>query len=238
MNYIDNIHFVVSVPYIHDLRRKTTGFPSHCPSNCICDVYDCNSNKFQEICGFSPGFCNMMTNKTDIPTYKINWVRVYQNPNDLKQKVGCSTPERPTRTYIEAHEHLYKTADDVHPLKPIANGGGRCTVDNTASDFSPCGGVKRGVCTENRVCVCRPGWTGPTCLASDGFDPIDYERRDGFADMEFTGPYFRISGIWTSLLLICIGMTLAPTFRRRMDGWRPIPEADTIGPSVVRALDE
>ena len=47
------------------------------------------------------------------PQYKINWVRVYQDPNQEKQKVGCSTPERPTRRFIEAHEKLYKTVDDV-----------------------------------------------------------------------------------------------------------------------------
>ena len=34
--------------------------------------------------------------------YKVNWVRVYQDKNDPKQKVGCSTPERPTRKYMQA----------------------------------------------------------------------------------------------------------------------------------------
>ena len=47
------------------------------------------------------------------PEYKINWVRVYQDETDERQKVGCSTPERPTRRFIEAHEKQYKTADDV-----------------------------------------------------------------------------------------------------------------------------
>jgi hypothetical protein len=47
------------------------------------------------------------------PKYKINHVRVYQNPDMDEQKVGCSTPERPTRQYIEAHEKLYKTEHDV-----------------------------------------------------------------------------------------------------------------------------
>lgn len=45
--------------------------------------------------------------------YKINWIRVYQDKNDDRQKVGCSTPERPTRTFIEAHESKYKLEDDV-----------------------------------------------------------------------------------------------------------------------------
>lgn len=43
----------------------------------------------------------------------MNWVRVYQDPNDELQKVGCSTPERPTRKYIEAHESTYKQVGDV-----------------------------------------------------------------------------------------------------------------------------
>ena len=54
----------------------------------------------------------MLTEK-EPPEYKINWVRVYQNPDDPMQKVGCSTPERPTRRWIEAHEKLYKTELDV-----------------------------------------------------------------------------------------------------------------------------
>ena len=45
--------------------------------------------------------------------YKVNWVRVYQDKNDPKQKVGCSTPERPTRKFIEAHAKKYKQTSDV-----------------------------------------------------------------------------------------------------------------------------
>lgn len=47
------------------------------------------------------------------PTMKINYVRVYQDVTDEKQKVGCSTPERPTWKYIKANEKLYKKEDDV-----------------------------------------------------------------------------------------------------------------------------
>lgn len=45
--------------------------------------------------------------------YKINWVRVYQDTKDPNQKVGCSTPERPTRTFIKGHEKRYKLETDV-----------------------------------------------------------------------------------------------------------------------------
>lgn len=89
------------------------GFPSTCPDNCPCKEYDCNSHDWQKQCGFSVGFCKMMTNEDNLPTYKVNWVRVYQDPTIETQKVGCSTPERPTRKYIEAHAAMYKQDSDV-----------------------------------------------------------------------------------------------------------------------------
>jgi hypothetical protein len=88
------------------------GFPLQCPDNCKCKKYDCRSKDYALRCGFSDGFCQMMTSQ-DTPQFKINSVRVYQNPDLAEQKVGCSTPERPTRRYIEAHQHLYKTTNDV-----------------------------------------------------------------------------------------------------------------------------
>jgi hypothetical protein len=90
---------------------KQWGFPKECPANCPCKKYDCNSRKWEEVCGFAPGYCEMMREKA--PEYKLNWVRVYQDPTNEQHKVGCSTPERPTRKFIEAHEKLYKTEDDV-----------------------------------------------------------------------------------------------------------------------------
>ena len=55
----------------------------------------------------------MMKDEKKIPEYKINYVRVYQDPENPRHKVGCSTPERPTSTYIKGHEHLYKRTEDV-----------------------------------------------------------------------------------------------------------------------------
>lgn len=88
------------------------GFPPT-PSWCPGKNYDCNSIKYTDTCGFHPKFCNMTTNKSDPPEYKVNWVRVWQNPQDDAQKVGCSTPERPTKKFIEANQGLYKTSKDV-----------------------------------------------------------------------------------------------------------------------------
>lgn len=57
--------------------------------------------------------------QTEPVEYKINWVRVYQDKNDPKQKVGCSTKERPTRKFIEAHEKRYKQDGDVSNYQDI-----------------------------------------------------------------------------------------------------------------------
>ena len=86
------------------------GVPKQCPAMCPCKTYDCRGG-FQETCGFSEGFCQMVLNAP--VEYKINWVRVYQDTKDPKQKVGCSTPERPTRTFIKGHEKRYKLETDV-----------------------------------------------------------------------------------------------------------------------------
>uniref|UniRef100_A0A7S4JAL0 GH16 domain-containing protein n=1 Tax=Odontella aurita TaxID=265563 RepID=A0A7S4JAL0_9STRA len=108
------------------------GFPGECPSGCPCKKYDCRSRNWKEKCGFPEGFCDMLKNESS--KYRVNYVRVYQDPNDPKQKVGCSTPERPTRRYIEAHEDRYKQAGDDVPLRGIRNGGGKCDGSSSASE--------------------------------------------------------------------------------------------------------
>ena len=97
---------------------KQWGFPIECPGNCDCKKFDCHSSDYSKRCGFPEGFCSMMTG-ADRPEYKINYVRVYQNPDLEEQKVGCSTPERPTRRYIEAHDKLYKRERDVSILETV-----------------------------------------------------------------------------------------------------------------------
>jgi len=92
------------------------GFPTKCPDNCPCETYDCGTNSWAKTCGFSGGFCEMMKDESNPIEYKVNWVRVYQDPNDEKQKVGCSTPERPTKRYIEAHADKYKRKEDVRKI--------------------------------------------------------------------------------------------------------------------------
>ena len=115
------------------------------------------------------------------------------------KKVGCSTPERPTKAWIEGHAKGYKEDSDAEPLKAVVSGGGSCQVD------SDCGGAPfRGSCHSSSsrlaffasslgsssssssssssggsssagACACKAGWVGPWCRAVQGSDPIDWE---------------------------------------------------------------
>jgi len=199
---------------------KEWGF-SECPANCECKKYDCNSNNFHEKCGFPNGFCEMLQNET-APSYKINWIRVYQNPNVSRQKVGCSTPERPTRKYIEGHEHLYKTKSDKKALKDIVSGGGMCSRDVTSDLKSSCGGPARGTCSASRLCECRAGWVGFHCLSHDSFDPVSYDRSDGFQDLEFAGPYFFVFVLGSLFVTVFVIMTVIPVIQKKRDGYSQV----------------
>jgi hypothetical protein len=200
------------------------GFPLECPDNCKCKEYDCHSNDYAQRCGFSEGFCEMMTRR-DSPQYKINWVRVYQDLNKPEQKVGCSTPERPTRRYIEAHEKLYKSESDDRPLKSIQIGRGAC--DPRAEGASPesCGGEERGICTKGKVCECNKGWVGPHCLAPEGFDDVVWDQPDKLSDVGFVPPRLTSTGLFIGLSILAIMLIFTMQCRRKMEGWKPIPDA-------------
>jgi len=92
-------------------------------------------------------------------------VRVYQNPQDSTQIVGCSTPSHPTSTYIKGWADKYKADGDKEPLRAVATGGQGCSADGD------CG---RGTCVKQR-CKCVAGRAGPTCLAAVGFDDDQWE---------------------------------------------------------------
>lgn len=194
------------------------GFPKECPNNCICeqDQYNCNSKRWQNQCGFSEGFCNALNSKNP-PVYKIDWVRAYQNPKDPKQKVGCSTPERPTRKYIVAHAENYKTEYDEHPLRGVPVGLGTC--DGVAD----CGGDKRGRCTPGHVCECLPNWTGPHCRAAVAYDDIRYDEPDRISDVGFVPPQINASLLY-GLIGLFVLLVVGIFERRRLAGWDPIPD--------------
>lgn len=235
------------------------GFPLDRPKTCIGKAFDCNSKDALTQSCFSTGFCQMMSEKD--PEYKVDYVRVYQNPTIEEQKVGCSTPERPTRRYIQAHEELYKTEHDVstkpmpfrssmykdhvlililsvccccccyvilyqkHPLKPIPSGHGVCNPRIGEVGNDSCGGVERGVCTEDQVCECKEGWTGPNCLAAVGYDDIVWDEPDTLQDVGFVPPSLLPSYFLISLAVLLVILCLSMQMRKRMEGWSPIPES-------------
>lgn len=199
------------------------GFPLHCPSGCKCKEFDCHATTFQKTCGFSEGFCDMV--KKQPPQYKINYVRVYQDKTNDLHKVGCSTPERPTRRFIEAHEHLYKQGGDARPLKGIQRGRGRCDPGATGLTREACGGSKRGRCTKGKVCECAAGWAGPHCLAHDGFNPVTYDTPDQVSDLGFSGPAVKPLFLIVSLAVILTFICFVCIWKKDADSWTPIPEA-------------
>lgn len=184
LDWADNGAQISSEPSAININTAISmqwGFPN-CPYQCTCTNMDCNSPKWEDRCGLPPSFCLMMQSK---PKYNINWIRVYQDKHDPKQKVGCSTPERPTKKYIHANVEMFKAKDDEQPLRPIQRGRGLCTPSDTSTTPSGCGGTKRGICTISGLCQCKEGWTGPHCLAHDGSDPIQWEDTE---EIKLVGP--------------------------------------------------
>ena len=198
---------------------KQWGFPKTCPTNCDCKEFDCHSTDWQSTCGFSDGFCDMM--KKSPPQYKINWVRVYQDPANPVHKVGCSTPERPTRRYIDGNADAYKTEYDAIPLQPIQRGGGSCDPGAVGLSPSSCGGIERGTCTAGRVCDCQAGWTGPHCLAHDGEDPIIYDAPDTIFDVGFVPPQMAPKTLTVGLCVLIVGLLVAIVVQRRIAAAKP-----------------
>ena len=199
---------------------KQWGFPKTCPTNCDCENFDCHSTDWQSVCGFADGFCKMMTAE-EPPKYKVNWVRVYQDPNNPVHKVGCSTPERPTRRFIEAHADLYKTEFDAVPLLSIQRGGGSCDPNAVGLNADACGGIERGSCTGGRVCECQAGWTGPHCLAHMGWDPITYDEPDTIFDVGFVPPQMAPKTLTAGLCLLVLLLFVATVAQRRKAAIRP-----------------
>ncbi|CAM9695634.1 unnamed protein product [Chrysoparadoxa australica] len=100
------------------------GFPAPCNfDNCSCDCWDPRVKKC--LCAIPDGMDALLP-----AYYLIDWVRVYQNPNNPNEKVGCDTDTHPTAKWIEGHADVYKDPDEDHVLLPVKKGGGHCKGEN------------------------------------------------------------------------------------------------------------
>jgi len=120
---------------LNTAMSSSWGFPVPCPAGCACSCFDCAPDAAFGpcACGIAPGFCDSLP-----AHFLIDYVRVWQFSDDAQQKVGCSTPERPTKKWIEGHLKDYMGPDDTEPLQPIQRGGATCV---SAAD---CGGGSSG----------------------------------------------------------------------------------------------
>eukprot|EP00526_Cylindrotheca_closterium_P007724 CAMPEP_0113657558 /NCGR_PEP_ID=MMETSP0017_2-20120614/31123_1 /TAXON_ID=2856 /ORGANISM="Cylindrotheca closterium" /LENGTH=671 /DNA_ID=CAMNT_0000571519 /DNA_START=167 /DNA_END=2184 /DNA_ORIENTATION=- /assembly_acc=CAM_ASM_000147 len=129
------------------------GFPSPLPDGCKCECFECGNPDCA--CALPPGYCDNFP-----ATFEIDYVRVYQAVNESKHTLGCSPVTRPTELFIKGHARRYMEKGDKVPLQDVVSGGAYCSDGNACEGFSTC---------KDGVCVCNDGYTGPTCLAYDGF---------------------------------------------------------------------
>jgi beta-glucan synthesis-associated protein KRE6 len=139
---------------------STWGFPLPCPDNCACDCFECGNPVCT--CALPTGYCDNFP-----AAFEIDYVRVYQAVNESKHILGCSPETRPTAQFITGHAKRYMNEGDGRPLEPVKRGGGSCLVNRD------CG--KGGKCT-SAVCSCFEEFTGPNCLAHDGFYDHDTSK--------------------------------------------------------------
>jgi hypothetical protein len=116
--------------------------------------------------------------------------------------------------------------NQAHPLKEIQVGRGRCVPGATGETPEACGGPERGLCTNRKICECLDGWTGPNCLAHNGFNPIDYDLPDNLTDLGFHAPAVAPLALIVGFgILVLIFLVTPMLWRERVDGYKPIPDA-------------
>eukprot|EP00607_Mallomonas_marina_P000339 CAMPEP_0182433620 /NCGR_PEP_ID=MMETSP1167-20130531/64380_1 /TAXON_ID=2988 /ORGANISM="Mallomonas Sp, Strain CCMP3275" /LENGTH=456 /DNA_ID=CAMNT_0024622507 /DNA_START=435 /DNA_END=1805 /DNA_ORIENTATION=+ len=145
---------------LNTAMSSTWGFPAPCPKTCACDCFDCRNAECA--CAIPKNMC------ANLPAhFLIDSVRVYQNKENPNHVVGCSPPGKRSKRFIKGHKHRYMGEEDTTMLLPVLPGGERC---KTSED---CG---YGVCdSKEKKCVCQTGYTGPNCMAYEGYDEIDWD---------------------------------------------------------------
>jgi len=170
---------------------STWGFPVPCPQYCSCECYDCGDPKCA--CAIFPGFCDMLP-----AHFEVDYVRVYQRPDDESHKVGCSTDVRPTARYVEGHRDRYYDGfnDEKQPLRTVKTGGAPCDSDAQCGD----GAGSLGRCHRG-ACECAEGVTGPDCKAFVGYDDINYETT---WQLHFSHPFIPAPLVRIALALLVV----------------------------------
>jgi hypothetical protein len=138
------------------------------------------------------------------------------------------------RTY--GHPRVAKNHPQLHPLKPIQNGGGSCdaTAPPDAALPESCGGGSRGAChAGKRTCQCLGNWTGPHCLNPTGYDDVIWDPPDTLSDLGFSWPSLGGGGAGTGMIIVCAMAAttlLAPVAlrrgRRRREGYARVKSAE------------
>lgn len=137
------------------------GFPVPCPDNCDCDCFECGNPSCA--CALPSGYCENLP-----AAFEIEYVRVYQALNETRHFLGCSPEHRPTEQFIKGHAARYMSEGQKRPLQSVRSGGGPCTKT------SECGKNRdMGVCSSAGLCVCSANFTGPYCLAHNGYYDFD-----------------------------------------------------------------
>lgn len=137
------------------------GFPMPCPDNCACDCFECGNPACA--CALPTGYCENFP-----AAFEIDYVRVYQAVNESRHVLGCSPENRPTDLFIKGHEKLFTAEGQKRPLEPVRCGGGSCTKN------SDCGKQREmGTCSSDGSCICSTNFTGPNCLAHNGYYDVD-----------------------------------------------------------------
>jgi beta-glucanase (GH16 family) len=185
------------------------GFPNPPPG---CTDYDCKDPVKQ--CGMNPGWC-----KTLPAEFKIDYVRLYQNPTDPKQTIGCNPKEYPTKRFIKAHEYRYKGLNEKQALDDVVTGGGECHSD------MDCGAnYGTGTCQYSiwkffsnagwKGCVCHQDFQGPHCLVPTYQNP--FEDWDTEKSIPWISPFIpHFLAFWATMFVLALSATLLFAWRWR-----------------------